>query len=78
MPVIDHPVHPSTSKGADFRYGCWNRPEFVAGYFAPRREMEETLEFSLQAEWIEFRMSRECQFDLSANDPNCEGCARRK
>lgn len=27
MPVIDHPVHPSTVKGADHRYGCWNLPK---------------------------------------------------
>lgn len=26
MPVIDHDVHPSTMKGPDFRYGCWNLP----------------------------------------------------
>ena len=26
MPVIDHPVHPSTMRGPDHRYGCWNKP----------------------------------------------------
>lgn len=78
MPVDDHPIHPSTQKGADFRYGCWNRAEFVGSYFAPRRELEETMEFSFQAEPIAFRMSRECKYDLSANDAACEGCKRRK
>lgn len=27
MPVIDHPVHPSTVRGPGHRYGCWNLPK---------------------------------------------------
>ncbi len=26
MPVLDHPVHPSTVTGPGHRYGCWNLP----------------------------------------------------
>lgn len=74
MPVIDHPIHPSTQKGKDFRYGCWNREPFTSGYFAPDRQMEETLEFSLQAKYVPHNMSTDCKYDLSHRDNNCKGC----
>lgn len=71
MPVIDHPVHPSTSKGLDWRYGCHNGPSRSEGYWAhPWAKTGER--------WVPFRMSHGCAYDLSANDPACEGCSRRK
>lgn len=73
MPVADHPVHPSTRVGADHRYGCWNREPFANGYFAPSRELEETLEFSMQAKFIPHVMSTDCKYD-QPNDSACEGC----
>ena len=80
MPVEDHPVHPSTKKGTDFRYGCWNRDEFSEAYYAMQRT-SGTDGFKptwwLERVRIPFRMSRQCQYDLSANDKNCEGCKRR-
>ena len=83
MPVEDHPVHPSTQKGADFRYGCWNRDEYSEAYYAPQRTAGTD---GYKPTWwfervrIPFRMSRECmtaKTGWAATDPNCEGCKRR-
>ena len=81
MPVDDHPVHPSTKVGPDWRYGCWNREEYTEAYSAPNRRSgangyEPT--FWMERVRIPFRMSRPCQYDLSATDWMCEGCKRRK
>lgn len=81
MPVDDHPVHPSTKKGPDFRYGCWNRGEYAESYYAPQRTAGTDgykPTFWLERVRIPFRMSRPCQYDLSATDWMCEGCKRRK
>ena len=68
MPVIDHPIHPSTQKGEDFRYGCWNREPFKAGYVAHPWSI---------AKYIPHNMSTSCKYDLSNKDPNCQGCKHR-
>lgn len=81
MPVEDHPIHPSTQIGLDKRYGCWNRPEFSDGYSAPQRRAGANgyqPTFWMERVRIPFRMSRPCQYDLSAGDWMCEGCKRRK
>ena len=83
MPVDDHPVHPSTKVGPDWRYGCWNREEYLEAYSAPNRRAgangyEPT--FWMERVRIPFRMSRECmtaKTGWAAADPNCEGCKRR-
>lgn len=75
MPVDDHPIHPSTQKGDDFRYGCWNGDREFLGYTAPNRQLDlVTGEFVLYALWIDHKMSRDCRFDMSDTDPNCRGC----
>ena len=76
MPVIDHDVHPSTMKGPDFRYGCWNREPFADGYCAPNLEHVGDA-FVLYALWIPHAMSRDCRYDLSVSDPNCTDCKHR-
>lgn len=65
MPVIDHPIHPSTQKGEDFRYGCWNRKQFADGYLGSPWGT---------AEWVDHTMSTDCKYDLSHKDNNCKGC----
>lgn len=83
MPVDDHPVHPSTKKGKDFRYGCHNRDEYSEAYYAPQRTAGTD---GYKPTWwfervrIPFRMSRHCvtaATGWAANDPLCEGCKRR-
>lgn len=71
MPVEDHPVHESTKKPADYKYGCWNRGKFEDGYWAHPWA-------ATGAVWVPFRMSKECKFDMSATDRACFGCERRK
>lgn len=80
MPVEDHPVHPSTRKGADFRYGCWNRGEYASGYYAPNRVYGFDGAFSVELKWVRYTMSTPCitaQTGWAGSDPNCEGCKRR-
>ena len=69
MPVIDHDVDPSTQKGADFRYGCWNHQR-AEGYWA------STWSWHGKA-FIAHRMSLECRYDMSITDPNCTDCKHR-
>lgn len=79
-PVDDHPIHPCTQKGADFRYGCWNRGEYESGYYAPNRVYGFDGTFTVELKWIKYDMSRECitaKTGQAASDPNCEGCRRR-
>lgn len=66
MPVIDHDVHPSTMKGPDFRYGCWNKPR-------PGNLVNLGGHFGLRL----FRMSRDCRYDMSLTDYACHGCKHR-
>jgi hypothetical protein len=75
MPVSDHPIHPSTQKGDDFRYGCWNGARIFEGYPAPNRNLNLlTGNYDLVAVWIPYVMSTGCKYDLSHKDPNCRGC----
>jgi hypothetical protein len=75
MPVDDHPIHPSTQKGADFRYGCWNGNRNFMGYPAPDRKLNLlTGNYDYVAVWIDYKLSKECRYDLSDKDRNCEGC----
>lgn len=77
MPVDDHPIHPSTQVGKDFRYGCWNGNREFMGYAAPDRELNLlTGVYELKAVWIEHKLSKECQYDKPL-DPACEGCNHR-
>lgn len=75
MPVADHPVHPSTRIGADFRYGCWNR-ERKPGYWAPDREYTAAGRFVVEQRFIPDTATLDCHH--SSNDPACSGCKWRK
>lgn len=77
-PVEEHPIHESVRISADKRYGCWGRDGMAAGYYAPDRELEENLEFSLQAKFIPHVMTVACQYDLWETDPRCAGCTAEK
>jgi len=70
-PVLDRPTHEKTIGGG--RYGCHNRPEFAAEYYAKsgydwsgNRVQVWTL--------VPHRMSTECRYDQSLTDPMCSGC----
>lgn len=60
MPVDDHPIHPSTQKGKDFRYGCNNHKDRKgAHYYAPNRIYRPDGTYHLvlekiQTEWINY------------------------
>jgi len=70
MPVIDHPIHEKTRFGADFRYGCHNRPD--------EYKMVVTGAECFGSQQWPFANSHECRFDLSATDDACQGCKHRK
>ena len=91
MPVDDHPVHPSTQKGADFRYGCWNRKPFADAYLAPQRFVKPSMsdwsyrnftcsneDFEIGTVYVMHAMSTDCRYDLSHKDQSCEGCQHRR
>lgn len=66
MPVVDHPVHQSVQRDANYRYGCFNRKPF-----------KETVVKEIgwyDAVFWPFRMSRECRYDRSLSDSGCAGC----
>lgn len=63
MPVVDYPVHPHGIRNADYRYGCWNRPD----------RFLETCSSSHGDTW-QFRMSNECRYDMSNTDNGCRDC----
>ena len=59
MPVDDHPIHPTTQKGSDFRYGCNNSKEKASGYYAPDRVYRPDGTFHIvqtliKSEWIKY------------------------
>jgi len=80
MAVIEHEVHDVTKRGADSRWGCWNRKEFSEGYLAPNgyAEMMDDRRGHFDARvkllYVPHRMSRECRNDISLSDPKCAGC----
>lgn len=80
MPVLDHEVHESVRHTDDKRYGCHNRGEFKEEYRSPRRYQTSDgykAVFMYDAEPVEFRMSRECRYDRSLQDPWCAECNHR-
>lgn len=77
MPVDDHPIHPSTQKGDDFRYGCWNREKFADGYSAPNRIHRPDGTFYVVLTFVRYNMSTGCKYDLSNKDLNCRECKHR-
>lgn len=74
MPVDDHPIHPSTQKGKDFRYGCWNRKPFAKNYRVPVRETWNSLMFHYGTAVVPYVMSTQCKYDMALGDPYCDGC----
>lgn len=79
MPVIDHPIHPSTVKDDSFRYGCHTRPaKFKPFYWAPQRRYFPDGSFDMVSVRVPFRMSHDCHSDgengLGREDTGCSGC----
>lgn len=70
MAVLEHEVHEKVKIDSSFRYGCHNREKyfdtFVAHPWAATGGHEQ-----------EYRMSRDCRFDMSLRDPACDGCEHR-
>ena len=83
MPVLEHSVHERTSFGDEMRYGCNNAKPFKDGYFAKAGHSNSVHEgnnvYSTRQRWVwvEHRMSRDCRYDLSLNDPACRDCQQR-
>lgn len=65
MPVVDHPVHISVMRDADYRYGCHNR--------APFKEVVKVEGWRGEVSWP-FVMARQCMYDRSLSDTACAGC----
>ena len=74
-PVPSHPVHEKVKQKEGFRYGCWNLSRPI--------ERQEVISKFINAihGWSgcvrPYRFSTECRFDMSLNDPACEGCKHR-
>lgn len=80
MPVEDHDVHDKTKIGPDHRYGCHNKAGFTEAYRAPHRRHGSNgfiAVFEIEAVRIPYTMSRECRYDMSLTDWQCEGCRHR-
>ena len=75
MPVEDHPIHPSTQIGKDWRYGCWNHPPRKGNaYYAPTRRYLPDGRFvielaHIETEWIEYETC-----PAKHDHQGCEGC----
>ncbi len=78
MPVMDHPIHPSTQHGAEFRYGCNNRNQKPRGYFVLTRHYFPSGEYELRNEWIENTMSKGCRNVDYKSHPGCKDCPAPK
>ena len=78
-PVEDHEVHEKVKVGADFKYGCWSRGEFSAGYYAPDRRYRPDGTFAIYQTYIPHVMSQQCRnFYLWDADSACKDCAAPK
>lgn len=74
MPVDNHPVHPKTKIGEDFRYGCHDRAPYETGYFAPDRVYKPDGTFHIILRRIPHAMSKLCKYDLWYSDYGCLEC----
>lgn len=79
MPVIEHKVTRG-AVGAEFRYGCLNRPDPKHGYFIMERAYTGRNGdggYALVQSFVPSTGTKECRHDKSLTDPACAGCARR-
>jgi len=74
MAVLEHEVHERTREATDTKWGCYNRPEYSQGYFAPDREYSRDGYFEVVATYIPHAMSTTCRNDVSLTDRKCVGC----
>lgn len=74
MPVDDHPVHPKTKRNADALNGCHNRAPYSTGYWVMVREYFSDGRFVMKEEWVPFRNSAVCKYDLWHSDWGCLEC----
>lgn len=68
MAVLTHEVHDKVRIEHDKPYGCHNHQDRSEGYLGSTWGT---------AKFIEFRMSKECRYDMSLTDPRCENCKHR-
>lgn len=85
MPVVDHPVHPSTRKDTSVPYQCWNRADaFAPHYWAPQRRFYQDGSFDVVSVKIPFRNSHACHHYAGGPglgqplDVRCAGCRHYK
>ena len=74
MPVPDHPIHPSTQHGAEFRYGCHSRTKRPAGYYVLVRVYRKKGGYDLRNRFVKDTSSRDCRYVFHDTDPACAGC----
>ena len=76
MPVLDHPVHPSTRIGAEYRAGCWSGSPAADGYWAQDGVeilRDKGMAFSVRRMvWVKNEASKECRQVLPLAE--CRGC----
>ena len=77
MPVVDTPVHPSTSVGDDHRYGCHNKPRIREPYHVKNGYARLGRNAIQRVKVIEESGSPECRYDRSMTDASCTGCEHR-
>lgn len=56
-------------------HGC-HSTERKPGYYVIVRRYRASGQYDLVQQWIEDRMSQECQYDRRADDAACVGCPR--
>lgn len=77
MPVHDSPVHPKTSFGDDYRYGCHsqrNANRRSPGYWVKVRDYNYDNTYEMVDKYVFNDMSKLCRYDKRPTDPNCRGC----
>lgn len=79
MPVLDHETHPSTQRGEDHRYGCWNKPRSTAKVSVKDgwQKLFGVPLWGQKRKLIDDFGSRECRYDMSEKDHRCHGCKQR-
>lgn len=77
-PVEDHPIHPSTRHGAEFRYTKCQNKKPKDGYYVLTRHYFEDGRYELRNEFIPDTMSKACRNLSYDSDPACQGCPQPK
>ena len=77
MAVLEHEVHEKVRIELNKPYGCNGFGNRSKGYWVQERQYKSDKTYVIRDKFIEYRMSHECRYDMSLNDPRCENCKHR-